>query len=112
MQTNEHGVRYSLKQTGDNYSVVVVGVFASIELPGFATRKCALAFAASLKPIVNQKLRQQDLKMLSEIACLEEDENGDFIQSNWPTVKNFEQLKNHINNSTKSTTEFIGAKKC
>ena len=48
-----------------------------------------------------------DLKQMSEIACLEEDENGDFIKSNWQTVKNFEQLKSHIRYiKQKPTTEF------
>ncbi len=47
-------------------------------------------------PSFTEAVWQQDFKTLSEIACLEEDENGDFIKSNWQTVKNFEQLKSHI----------------
>jgi len=47
-------------------------------------------------PSFTEAAWQQDFKTLSEIACLEEDENGNFIKSNWETVKNSEQLKNHI----------------
>lgn len=58
-------------------------------------------------PSFSEAVWQQDIKTLSEIACLEEDENGDFIKSDWPTVQNVAQLKNHIiDRQQKPTTEF------
>lgn len=56
MTTNPHGVKYRLEATENGHSVFVQDVTTPLELPGFPTRKCAQAFALTLKPIIDLEL--------------------------------------------------------
>lgn len=56
MTTNPNGVEYEIKPDGDTFSVIVLDVTTPVELPGFATHKCAHAFAVALEPIINKEL--------------------------------------------------------
>ena len=60
MTTNPNGVKYRLEATEKGHSVFVQDVTNPVELPGFATRKCAQAFALTLEPIINPELLYND----------------------------------------------------